>query len=109
MAIILDAALQNDLCREVLSTYQHTTAVTPQNPKGILLSSTLFNYMYGTEPETATILGGKTGFVNESGYCIASYGKANSTENEFIVVTMGNSARWPAFEGQIELYKQYVK
>ena len=109
MAIILDAALQNELCRTVLSTYQHTTAITPQHPEGILLSGTLFSYMYGTEPETATILGGKTGFVNESGYCIASYGKGNTTQNEYIVVTMGNSARWPAFYGQIDLYKHYAK
>ena len=109
MAIILDAALQNDLCREVLSTYQHTTAKTPQNPNGLLLTSTLFSYMYGNEPETATILGGKTGFVNESGYCIASYGKGNESQKEYIVVTMGNSARWPAFYGQIDLYKQFAK
>ena len=109
MAVILDAAMQNEVCKKVLSTYQYTTAVTPQHPEGILLSSTLFNYMYGTEPETATILGGKTGFVNESGYCIASFGKANATENEYIVVTMGNSARKPAFYGQIELYKEFAK
>ena len=109
MAVILDAALQNDICKEVLSTYQYTTAKTPQNPNGILLSSTLFSYMYGTEPETATILGGKTGFVNESGYCIASYGKANANDNEYIVITLGNSARWPAFYGQIDLYKEFAK
>jgi D-alanyl-D-alanine carboxypeptidase (penicillin-binding protein 5/6) len=109
IAVILNAAMKNELCRKVLSTYQHTTEKTPQNPKGILLSSTLFTYMYGTEPETATILGGKTGFVNESGYCIASYGKGNESQKEYIVVTMGNSARWPAFYGQIDLYKQYAK
>ncbi len=109
MAVILDAALQNELCKKVLSTYQHTTAVTAQHPEGILLSSTLFNYMYGTEPVTATILGGKTGFVNESGYCIASYGAANETGTEYIVVTLGNSARWPAFYGQIDLYKEFAK
>ncbi len=108
MAVILDAALQNELCKTILSTYQYTTAKTPQNPEGILLSSTLFSYMYGTEPETATILGGKTGFVNESGYCIASYGKANQNGNEYIVITLGNSARWPAFYGQIDLYKEFV-
>ena len=109
MAVILDAALQNELCKKVLSTYQHTTAVTAQHPEGILLSSTLFNYMYGTEPVTATILGGKTGFVNESGYCIASYGAANENGTEYIVVTLGNSARWPAFYGQIDLYKEFAK
>ncbi len=109
MAVILDAALSNKTCRKVLSTYQYTTSVTPEHPEGILLSSTLFSYMYGTEPETATILGGKTGFVNESGYCIASYGKANDTNNEYIVVTFGNSGRWPAFYGQIDLYKELAK
>lgn len=109
MAIMLDAALQNDLCKKVLSTYQYTTSITPQHPEGILLSSTLFSYMYGTEPKTATILGGKTGFVNESGYCIASYGENNETKNEYIVVTFGNSSRWPAFYGQIDLYKEFAK
>lgn len=109
MAIILDAALQNSICKEILSTYQYTTAKSPQNPEGIPLSSTLFSYMYGTEPETATILGGKTGFVNESGYCIASYGKANDNDNQYIVITLGNSARWPAFYGQIDLYKEFAK
>lgn len=109
MAIILDAALKNELCKTVLSTYLYTTAKTPQNPDGILLSSTLFTYMYGTEPEIATILGGKTGYVNESGYCIASYGSNNENGNQYIVVTFGNSARMPAFFGQIDLYKEFAK
>ena len=109
MAVMLDAAMQNDFCKEVLSTYQYTTEITEQHPKGILLSNTIFEYMYGTEPETATILGGKTGFVNESGYCIASFGKCNENGHEYIVVTLGNSSRWPAFHGQIDLYKEFAK
>ncbi len=109
MAIITYHAIQNDLCRSVLSTYQHTTRKTPQNPDGILLSSTLFSYLYGDEPGTAIISGGKTGYVNEAGYCISSFGKANETGEEYIVVTMGNSSKWPAFYGQIDLYKEFVK
>lgn len=109
MAVILDTALKNELCKEILSTYQYTTASTEHHPEGILLSSTLFTYMYGTEPGTATILGGKTGFVNESGYCIASYGKNNKNGNEYIVVTFNNSARMPAIFGQIDLYKEFAK
>ncbi len=109
MAIILYHAMQNSLCREVLSTYQYTTEKTPQNPDGILLSSTLFSYMYGDEPETATVQGGKTGYVYESGYCIASFGEANDSKNEYVVVTMGNSSKWPAFYGQIDLYKEFAK
>ncbi|MBQ6847790.1 MAG: D-alanyl-D-alanine carboxypeptidase [Clostridia bacterium] len=109
MAIITDYAYQNKLCREVLSTYQYTTQKTPQNPNGILLSSTLFSYMYGNEAETAEILGGKTGYVNEAGYCVCTFGKANESGEEYIAVTMGNSSKWPAFYGQIDLYKEFAK
>lgn len=109
MAVILDAALKNEVCKKILSTYQYTTASTEHHPEGILLSSTLFTYMYGTEPGTATILGGKTGYVNESGYCIASYGKNNDNGNEYIIVTFYNSAKMPAFFGQIDLYKEFAK
>ncbi len=109
MAVILGTALKNPVCKKILSTYQYTTSSTPQHPDGIALSATLFEYMYGTEPETATILGGKTGFVNESGYCIASYGQGGTTGNEYIVVTLKNSSRWPAVHGQIDLYKEFAK
>ena len=109
MAVILETALKNPICKKILSTKRYTASSTPKHPEGIEFSATLFDYMYGTEPETATILGGKTGFVNESGYCIASYGKSNETDNEYIVVTLKNSSRWPAFHGQIDLYKQFAK
>lgn len=109
MAVILETAIQNPLCRKILSTYQYRSNPTNKHPDGVPMSATLFNYMYGTEPETATIVGGKTGFVNESGFCIASFGKNNTTNNEYIVVTLKNSSRWPAIHGQIDLYKQFVQ
>lgn len=109
MAVILETAIQNPLCRKILSTYQYKSSPTNKHPEGVAMSATLFNYMYGTEPETATILGGKTGFVNESGYCIASFGSNNTTGNEYIAVTLKNSSRWPAFHGQINLYSSFAK
>ncbi len=109
MAVILYTAMKNPVCREILSTFQYTTAATKQHPDGIQLQGTLFSYMYGTEPETATILGGKTGFINESKYCIASFGKNNETGTEYIAVTLKNSTRWPAVFGQIDLYKTFAK
>lgn len=108
MAVILRAAMDNSLCRKILSTYQYTTACTPQHPEGILLTSTLFSYMYGTEPEGADILGGKTGFVNESGYCIAAFGKSD-TGKEYICVTLGGTTHWPAVYNQIDLFTQFAK
>lgn len=108
MAVIIRAASNNELCRKILSTYQYTTAATPQHPDGIPLTSTLFSYMYGTEPEGSDILGGKTGFVNESGYCIASFGKSDAG-NEYVCVTLKGSGLWPTVYDQIHLYTRYAK
>lgn len=107
MAVILSEAMKNPLCRKILTTYKYTAKATEQHPEGLEMTSTLFSYMYGTEPEGADILGGKTGFVNESGYCIASFGQ-NDNGDEYIVVTLESPSKWPAFFGQIDLYSAYV-
>lgn len=108
MAIIVQEAMKHDLCRKVLSTYQYTTAVTAQHPEGIPLTSTLFSYMYGTEPEGSDILGGKTGFVNESGYCIASFGKSDGG-TRYVCVTFKGTSHYPCIYDQIKLYTRYAK
>ena len=108
LAVILKEAMKNELCREILKTQTYTSSKTEQHPMGITMNSTLFNYMYGTEAETATIEGGKTGYVGQSGYCIATFGSSN-TGNEYICVALGAEARWPAVYDQIELYKAYAK
>lgn len=108
MAIIIREAMKNDVCRKILSTYQYTAAATPQHPDGIPLTSTLFSYMYGTEPEGSDILGGKTGFVNESGYCIASFGKSDAG-TEYVCVTLKGLSLWPTVYDQIDLYTRYAK
>ncbi len=108
MAVIIRAAMENELCKKVLSTYQYTTASTPQNPDGIPLTSTLFSYMYGTEPEGSDILGGKTGFVSESGYCIASFGQSDAG-TEYVCVTLKGQGLRPTVHDQINLYTKYAK
>lgn len=108
MAVILEAAMREPMCRKLLSTFQYTTAETKQHPEGLTLTSTLFSYMYGTEPETAQIDGGKTGYVNQSGFCIASYGHAKDG-SQYICVTLGGASRWTGVFDQIELYKAYAK
>lgn len=108
MAVIVRAAMKNELCRKILSTYKYTTAATEQHPEGIELTSTLFSHIYGTEPEGADIIGGKTGFVNESGYCIASFGKSDGG-TEYVCVTLGGNGLWPTVYDQFALYTDYAK
>ena len=95
MAVVLAAAMQNDTCREVLSTYQYTTASTPQHPDGLLLTSTMFSRMYGTEPEGATIIAGKTGYTIEAGHTMASYAKGDNG-HDYIFVSMDGTNKWKA-------------
>ena len=95
MAVILMAAMQNPLCKEVLSTYKYVTAKTDQHPDGIELYSTLFSRMYGTEPEGATVIAGKTGYTTEAGHTMASYAKGDDG-HDYVFVTMGGSNRWKA-------------
>ncbi len=103
MAVILSEAMKNEHCRKVLSTYQYTTALTPQHPEGILLTSTLFGRMYGTEPDGATVIAGKTGYTTEAGHTVASYAQGMDG-HDYILVTLKGSNKWKATYDAIDLY-----
>ncbi len=106
IAVILEYAIKNDLCREILSTYQYTTQSTPQHPEGILLTSTMFNRMYGTEVEGVLIKGGKTGFTNEAGYCLASF--AEKDGREYVAVTTKGHGRYQPIYDCFKIYDEYI-
>lgn len=107
MAHILKVAMENETCREVLSTVRHTTQKTKQHPDGITLQSTLFSRMTGEECIGAKIIAGKTGYVNESGNCIASYAVGNNG-NSYIFVSTNAKGTWDAVFDHINVYSKYV-
>lgn len=106
MAVILEYALKNDLCREILSTYQYTTSKTKEHPKGILLESTMFGRMYGDEVKNVKIEGGKTGFTSEAQHCMASFAIKNN--REYIVVTAMEDDKWGSVYDAFDIYEQYL-
>lgn len=95
MAVITMAAMQNPKCKEVLSTYQHTTRSTEQHPNGLLLTSTLFSRMKGDEPEGATVIAGKTGYTGQAKHTMVSYATGDDG-HDYVFVTMGGTTRWKA-------------
>lgn len=109
MAVILEAALKNETCRKILSTKTYTTSVTAQHPNGIVLVSNLYSRIRGNDLENISIMGGKTGYVDEAGHCVASFGKNDQTKEDYIVVTMGNDTRNDSTEEQLSLYETFVK
>ena len=106
MAVIMNYALENDLCREILSTYQYTTSKTKQHPKGILLESTMFGRMYGDEVEGVLIKGGKTGFTSQAQHTMVSY--AEKDGKEYILVTAYEDDKWGSVYDAFDIYEKYL-
>lgn len=108
LAIILDYALENEICREILSTYQYTTSATDQNPDGIALTSNLQSRMEGGESEVARIYGGKTGYTDAAGNCLASYAQAYSDGEEYIIITCKGASLYTPIFDHINICKIYL-
>lgn len=106
MALIMQYAMTNETCAKVLSTYQYRTSATAQHPEGILLSSTMFSRMYGTEVEGVTITAGKTGYTQEAGNCLVSY--AQKDGHHYVALTAGASYKWHTIFDDFEIYKNYL-
>jgi D-alanyl-D-alanine carboxypeptidase (penicillin-binding protein 5/6) len=106
MAMILKYAMENETCAEVLSTYQYITAPLNSNPEGVLLTSTMFSRMYGTEVEGVLIQAGKTGYTQEAKHCLVSY--AEKGEHHYIALTAGAESKWYVVYDDFELYGKYL-
>ena len=106
MAVILNYAIKDDLCREVLSTYQYTTAKTEQHPDGIPLESTLFSRMYGDEVEGVQIEGGKTGYTDEAQHTTCAFAEKNG--KEYIAVIAHADDRWTSVYDLFDIYEKYL-
>lgn len=105
IAVILQEAISNNLCRQILSTYQYRTEVTEQHPDGILLTSTMFSRMYGNEDEDkgVTILGGKTGYTDQAGQCLASFARKDG--KEYIAIFANGVGKYSMIYDTINMYK----
>ncbi|MBR1865281.1 MAG: D-alanyl-D-alanine carboxypeptidase [Lachnospiraceae bacterium] len=175
MAVILSTAMQNDLCREVLSTRTYTTTPDPsllpdnkkdkedtadgqtdttaddtsdgqnnttadgttddqnnttadgQNatpadetseeeiPESVMLVATtgieISNWFMRRIEDKQTggeVLGAKTGFVNASGFCCASYYKSASG-TEYVCVTGDTYSSWRCIYDHVGIYRSLAK
>ncbi len=106
MAVIMDAAMENELCREVLSAHIYTTTPTTQHPEGIEISNWFLRRIEDKDTG-GLVVGGKTGYVVESGNCAVSYEEhANGTP--YICVTAGATSSWRCIYDHVEIYNRYV-
>ncbi len=102
MAIIMRAAMQNELCREVLNARTYTTSFTTEHPEGITISN-WFMRRIEDKDTGGEVMGAKTGYVAQSGSCAVSY-QENANGTTYICVTADSTSSWKCIYDQVELY-----
>lgn len=113
IALILKYAISIPELRQILGTYQYTTAKTPEHPDGIRLVNTLYQKMAGDEAEGMYVQGGKTGYTAEAHNCLASFAApcreedSLSTPPRFILVTASGIGEYAPIFDAIDVYKKY--
>lgn len=106
MAMIMEAAMDNPLCREVMSAHTYTTSATAEHPDGITISNWFLRRIEDKETG-AEIVCGKTGYVVQSGNCAASYGE-DQNGNGYICVTADSTSAWRCIYDHVALYSEFT-
>lgn len=105
MAVIMKAAMHNDLCRAFLSAHTYTTTPTKEHPEGIEISNWFLRKIEDKDMG-GEVLCGKTGFVVQSKNCAVSYSDIGGTP--YICVTTGAHSNWRCIYDHVEIYNRYV-
>lgn len=87
LSLLLGYALQNKMFRGIFTSSRHTTAATNKHPDGITFTSTLSQSLKDQTFSVGEILGGKTGYTDEAGLCLASLARVDG--KEYILITAG--------------------
>ena len=107
MAMILKAAVENDICREVLSAHTWTTTATEQQPEGITISNWFLRRIEDKDTH-GEVRCAKTGFVKESRNCAASWHIA-SDGTDWICVTAGAHSAWRCIYDHVDIYQKFTQ
>lgn len=99
---MMDHAWKNPAFRKVMTTLRYSLPATKQHPKGLKLNSTLLFYDNDLKFDGGSIIGGKSGYTPEAGYCLISVAEmkdghsymmisAKADKTDFSIVEEGSS------------------
>ena len=106
MAVIMKAAMDNELCREVLTTKYYVTTPTELHPEGLGISNWFLRRIEDKD-SGGEVIGGKTGYVVQSRSCAVSYGIMENGR-EYICATAGSSSSKNCINDHVAIYTKYV-
>ena len=86
IALLLKNAIENKTFYTIFTARRRSVGATNKHPDGMTFYSTLFSKTSG-EYGGFRLLGGKTGYTNEAGQCLATLAEADG--QQYILVTCG--------------------
>ena len=107
MALILRAAMENELCREVLTTKIYQIPASEEHPEGMTLSNWFLRRIEDYVPEGLEVIGAKTGYVSQAGSCAASIAQTEDG-NYYICVTGNTNSSKQCVQDHVQLYKTFL-
>ena len=107
MAMMMEAAMDNELCREVMSAHTYTTSSTAVHPDGITISNWFLRRIEDKDTGGEVVCG-KTGYVVQSGNCAVSYG-VDASGNNYICATADSTSGWRCIYDHVALYKEFAE
>lgn len=87
IALLLEYALNGELFRELFTAKEYTSSPLAPYPDGLVIHSRFFSLFDEVGLGGCELLGGKTGFTEEAGLCLAMLGRVNN--QDYILVTLG--------------------
>lgn len=90
IAKLVHRVSKNPVFYEVFTTLQHEVPATNFNEEGFIMNSTIYNSLMKLPELQNVIIGGKTGFTEQAGLCLASIGEVGG--KKYILVTAGADA-----------------
>jgi len=106
MALIMKAAMENELCREILDARTYETLPTEDHPEGQILSNWFLRRIEDKDNGDIDVVGAKTGYVTQSGSCAVSAGR-DSQGSLYIIATGDAEGSWKCIYDHVALYHDH--
>lgn len=87
LALMLQNALKNKTFRQIFTSKRYSISSTNRHPQGMTITSSLFSKLSSSSVQGGQILGGKTGYTQQAGLCLATLAVQNGSES--ILITAG--------------------
>ena len=87
ISVLVKYALKNQTFRTIFTAERHSTLPSNLHPDGITLRSSVFKNIDAANLINGEVIGGKTGYTEQAGLCLASIAEIDG--QEYLLITAG--------------------